>query len=58
MDHVFIHAFDDDDVIIGQGTIGLEILEDLSNVDAVFVPAGGGGLILEFCHFNTFIGIL
>jgi threonine dehydratase len=44
-DHVFIHAFDDDDVIAGQGTIGLEILEGLSNVDAVFVPVGGGGLI-------------
>lgn len=43
-DHVFIHAFDDDDVIIGQGTIGLEILEDLESVDAVFVPVGGGGL--------------
>lgn len=44
-DYVFIHAFDDDDVITGQGTIGLEILEDLENVDAVFVPVGGGGLI-------------
>ncbi len=44
-DHVFIHAFDDDDVIIGQGTIGLEVFEDLESVDAVFVPVGGGGLI-------------
>jgi threonine dehydratase len=44
-DNVFIHAFDDDDVISGQGTIGLEILEDLENPDAVLVPVGGGGLI-------------
>jgi len=44
-DHVFIHAFDDEDVIAGQGTIGLEICADLENIDAVFVPVGGGGLI-------------
>ncbi len=44
-DHVFVHAFDDDDVIAGQGTIGLEILDDLERVDTVFVPVGGGGLI-------------
>ncbi|MGH7889238.1 MAG: threonine ammonia-lyase, partial [Thermodesulfobacteriota bacterium] len=41
----FIHAFDDADVIAGQGTIGLEIIESLKNVEAVFVPVGGGGLI-------------
>ena len=40
-----IHPFDDDDVIAGQGTIGLEILNQLSSVDAVIVPVGGGGLI-------------
>src|ERR671921_209377 len=39
-----IHAFDDPDVIAGQGTIGLELLEDLPNVDAIYVPVGGGGL--------------
>jgi threonine dehydratase len=44
-DYVFIHAFDDDDVIAGQGTIGIEVLEELEKVDAVFVPTGGGGLI-------------
>jgi threonine dehydratase len=44
-DRVFIHAFDDEDVIAGQGTIGLEICADLENIDAVFVPVGGGGLI-------------
>ncbi len=41
----FIHPFDDEDVIAGQGTIGLEILEQLKNVDVVVVPIGGGGLI-------------
>ncbi|MBR2674070.1 MAG: threonine ammonia-lyase [Mogibacterium sp.] len=41
----FIHPFDDPDVIAGQGTIGLEILEQLEDVDAIVVPVGGGGLI-------------
>lgn len=41
----FIHPFDDIDVIAGQGTIALEILEQLDNVDAIVVPIGGGGLI-------------
>ena len=41
----FIHPFDDDLVIAGQGTIGLEILDQLEDVDAVIVPIGGGGLI-------------
>ncbi|HLW85895.1 MAG TPA: threonine ammonia-lyase [Candidatus Sulfotelmatobacter sp.] len=40
-----IHAFDDDAVIAGQGTLGLEILEQHSDVEAVVVPIGGGGLI-------------
>ncbi len=41
----FIHPFDDPDVIAGQGTIGLEILDQLKDVDAIVVPIGGGGLI-------------
>ena len=41
----FIHPFDDPDVIAGQGTIGLEILEQLDKVDAIVVPIGGGGLV-------------
>ena len=41
----FIHPFDDDEVIAGQGTIGLEILEQMRDVDAVIVPIGGSGLI-------------
>ncbi len=43
--YTFIHPFDDDDVIAGQGTIGLEIMNELPDVDAVVVPVGGGGLI-------------
>lgn len=42
---VFIHPFDDEDVIAGQGTTGLEILQQLPDADAVFVPVGGGGLV-------------
>lgn len=42
---VFVHAFDDDAVIAGQGVIGLELLEQIPNVEAVVVPVGGGGLI-------------
>lgn len=42
---VFIHPFDDPYVIAGQGTIGVEILEQADNIDAIFVPIGGGGLI-------------
>lgn len=41
----FIHPFDDEDVIAGQGSIGLEILDQLPDLDAVIVPIGGGGLI-------------
>ncbi len=41
---LFIHPFDDAAVIAGQGTIGLELLEQLPDVDAVYVPVGGGGL--------------
>jgi threonine dehydratase len=41
----FIHAFDDPDIIAGQGTLGLEMLSDLPDADALIVPIGGGGLI-------------
>ena len=43
--YTFVHPFDDERVIAGQGTIGLEILSELDSVDAVIVPVGGGGLI-------------
>jgi len=42
---IFVHPFDDDRTIAGQGTVGLEILEDLPDVDTVVVGIGGGGLI-------------
>ncbi len=42
---VFVHPFNDPEVIAGQGTIGLEILEDLPDIDIIVVPVGGGGLI-------------
>ena len=41
----FVHPFDDEYVIMGQGTIALEILADLDDIDAIVVPIGGGGLI-------------
>jgi threonine dehydratase len=44
VDATFIHAFDDPHVMAGNGTIGLEILEDLPDADAVVIPWGGGGL--------------
>ncbi len=40
----FVHPFDDEDVIAGQGTIALEMLDQISDLDAVIVPVGGGGL--------------
>ena len=43
--YTFIHPFDDEDVIAGQGTIGLELIDQMKDVDAVIVPIGGGGLI-------------
>ncbi len=43
--YTFIHPFDDENVIAGQGTIALEILNDIDNIDAIVVPVGGGGLI-------------
>lgn len=43
--YTFVHPFDDTKVIAGQGTIGLEILEEMPDIDAVIAPIGGGGLI-------------
>lgn len=45
MGYTFVHPFDDEFVIAGQGTIGLEIIDQLPELDAVVVPVGGGGLI-------------
>ncbi len=44
MGYTFVHPFDNENVIAGQGTIGLEILNELKDIDAVVVPIGGGGL--------------
>src|SRR5437762_1866551 len=41
----YVHAFDDDDVIAGQGTLALELLDDVADLDVLVVPVGGGGLI-------------
>ncbi len=43
--YTFVHPFDDENVIAGQGTIALEILQDIDNIDAIIVPVGGGGLV-------------
>jgi threonine dehydratase len=43
--HTFIHPFDDEAVIAGQGTLGIEMLQQIADLDAVIIPVGGGGLI-------------
>ena len=43
--YVFVHPFDDEDVIEGQGTIALEVLEELPDADVLLVPVGGGGIV-------------
>ena len=48
--YTFVHPFDNENVIAGQGTIGLEILEQLPDVDMIFVPIGGGGLIAGLAY--------
>ncbi len=48
--YTFLHPFDDEEVIAGQGTIALEIAEQLPDVDAVLVPIGGGGLIAGIAY--------
>ena len=59
---VFIHPYDDLDVIAGQGTIAKELLEQQSNVDYVFIPVGGGGLLAGMAvylkHSNPAIKII
>ncbi|MCP3966487.1 MAG: threonine ammonia-lyase [Lentisphaerae bacterium] len=43
--YIFIHPFDDPEIIAGQGTIGIEIMEEMPDTDVIIVPVGGGGLI-------------
>ncbi|MBO0707212.1 MAG: threonine/serine dehydratase [Candidatus Dormibacteraeota bacterium] len=50
----FVHAYDDPDVVAGQGTVGLELLEQLPDLDTVICPIGGGGLISGLAlHLKT-----
>ncbi|MCD8271087.1 MAG: threonine ammonia-lyase [Parabacteroides sp.] len=49
--YTFVHPFDDEDVIAGQGTIGLELLEQLPDLDAVIIPIGGGGGLISGVAF-------
>jgi len=51
----FIHPFDDIDIILGQGTVGLEIIEKLNNIDYAFISIGGGGLISGIACVLKFI---
>jgi threonine dehydratase len=44
-DALFVHAYDDPDIVAGQGTLGLEVAEQVPDVDTVLVPIGGGGLV-------------
>jgi threonine dehydratase len=44
--YTLVHSYNDPELIVGQGTSGLEIIEDLPNVDTVVVPLGGGGLLV------------
>jgi len=59
---IFVHPFADDDVIAGQGTLALEILESVENIDIIIVPIGGGGLIAGMAtairHINPNIKII
>ncbi len=59
--YVFVHPFDDPRVVAGQGTVGLEIVEDLPEVDAIIVPVGGGGLLAGIAiaakHFNPTVKV-
>jgi len=62
--YTYIHPFDDDELIVGQGTVGLEIYQDWPMVDIVVVPIGGGGLIsgvataLKSCNPSvTIVGV-
>src|SRR5262249_57568788 len=57
--YTYIHPFDDEQLIVGQGTVGLEIYEDWPDVEVAIVPIGGGGPIsgvaprLKGCHPAT-----
>ncbi len=52
---VFIHPFDDPDVIAGQGTVGMEIVRQQPPLDAIFVPVGGGGLLAGVAAYVRYV---
>lgn len=51
----FIHPYDDPDVIAGQGTVGMELLRQARQIDAIFVPVGGGGLIAGIAAYVKYV---
>lgn len=51
--YTFVHPFDDLDVATGQGTIAMEIVQELPTVDYILAPIGGGGLITGVLHFES-----
>ncbi len=51
----YVHPYDDLEVIAGQGTIAMEILQDCSGIDAIFVPVGGGGLIAGIAAYVKYV---
>ncbi|MCP4789763.1 MAG: threonine ammonia-lyase, biosynthetic, partial [Gammaproteobacteria bacterium] len=53
--YVYIHPFDNDDVIAGQGTVAVELMRQLAHIDAVFVPVGGGGLIAGMAVYLKYL---
>jgi threonine dehydratase len=53
--HVFVHPYDDPDVIAGQGTIGMEIIRECRQAKAIFVPVGGGGLIAGIAAYVKYL---
>lgn len=54
-DYVFVHPYDDPDVIAGQGTVGMEMLSQRSDLDVIFVPVGGGGLIAGIAAYAKYL---
>ena len=54
-DHVLVHPYDDPDVIAGQGTVGMEIMNQHPGPDAIFVPVGGGGLIAGIAAYVKYL---
>ncbi len=54
-DLTFVHPYDDWDVIAGQGTVGLELSQQLRDIDAIFIPVGGGGLIAGIAAYFNYL---